>query len=848
MYNNTSQNNSNARDFGVGVYFDPKNTFQRRLVEHEISRKRPFLFILNILFIVLGLLSLVIILTSVFGWYNPNPALFGLSVIIFVIFLNLIAYHIFFYQERRHLEIDFNLNEAIKELNSGKNINLAELLYLNATDLFRRIGKSPETITLNDYLKKLVTFEEIDFIINRMGATKESFLELATDEKINNEDIIFEALRIAAAEYHDFISVADIFAALCFKTESLKRLLFSLHLKEEDMLNIVYWETQVIRKKRKRLFDPEHLVLNGGIGRDWAFGYTPNLNRYAYDITNIAASPNFDLHRVGYEKEIIALENALITSTTKNAVLVGEPGIGKKTIVYSFAERVYSGKTYGILANKHILELDLGAALAGAQTEGEISGRLHTILSEAAYAGNIILFIDRIDELFAAGDESVGKIDASSIVLPYLEAAGLWFIGTTTPGLYHKIIESNTSLRDHFSKIDVQEPDQSRVIRVLEAVAPMVEAKTGVVFTYLALNEVVKLADRVYVNKTNPEKSIDLLDQAAVNAASSGLKQVSAKYVQDTVTAKTGVEVGEIREEEKSKLLNLEDYLHKRIVNQEEAIRAVANAMRRSRAEIEESKKPMGSFLFLGPTGVGKTETSKALSESYFGSEKNMIRLDMSEYQTKESIYRLIGDEQGGSGLLSQAIFENPHTLVLFDEVEKAEPSILNLFLQMLDEGFITDTVGRKIVFSNTIIIATSNAGSEYIREAVKNNVTYEEMKTSLMEELQQKGIFRPELINRFTSVILFSPLSTEQTREVAKMMVGKLRLRLETEKEIKLDITEAAIAELAIKGYSAEFGARALERTIQESLENVLAKKMISGEVTRGATVKIDREDINAV
>jgi ATP-dependent Clp protease ATP-binding subunit ClpA len=270
--------------------------------------------------------------------------------------------------------------------------------------------------------------------------------------------------------------------------------------------------------------------------------------------------------------------------------------------------------------------------------------------------------------------------------------------------------------------------------------------------------------------------------------------------------------------------------------------------MRRSRAEIEESKKPMGSFLFLGPTGVGKTETSKALAESYFGSEEAMIRFDMSEYQTKESIYRLIGDEQGGSGLLSERIFSNPHTLVLFDEAEKAEPSILNLFLQMLDEGFITDTVGRKIIFSNTIIIATSNAGSEYIREGVKNNVSYEEIKTGLMEELQQKGIFRPEFINRFTAVILFSPLSTEQTCEVAKMMVERLRLRLETEKEIKLDITEAAIAELALKGYSPEFGARALERTIQESLENVLAKKMISGEVARGATVKIDREDINTV
>lgn len=832
----------------TNFYFDPKNTFQRRLVEHEISRKRPLLFIINLLLIVLGLCSAVIIITTIFGWFSPAIYLLSLSILFFVIFLNLLAYNIFYYQERMHLEVDFKLSEAIEALNSGKNINIAELLNFSATELYRKINKDPKDITLADYLKNVTTFEGIEFIIARMGIAKEKFLEQSTDEPVNNEDIVFEALRIAAAENHDFISIGDVFAALCLKTESLNRLLFSLHLKEEDMLNIVYWETQVIRQKRKKLFDPENMVLSGGIGRDWAFGYTHNLNRFSHDITDLAASPNYDLHRVGYEDEIIALENALVTSTTKNAVLVGEPGIGKKTIIYAFAERVYSGKTYGILANKHILELDISAALAGAQTEGEISGRLHTILSEAAYAGNIILFIDRIDELFAAGDESVGKIDASAIVLPYLELPQLWFIGTTTPGLYHKIIESNTSLRDHFSKINVAEPDAARVIRVLEAVSPFVERKTGVVFTYLALKEVVKLADRVFVNKTNPEKSIDLLDQVAVNAASAGMPLVTDKNVQDTVRAKTGVEVGEIREEEKSKLLNLEDYLHKRIVNQEEAIKAVANAMRRGRAEIEESKKPMGSFLFLGPTGVGKTETSKALAESYFGSEQNMIRFDMSEYQTKESISRLIGDEQGGSGLLSQAIFENPHTLVLFDEVEKAEAGILNLFLQMLDEGFITDTVGRKIIFSNTIVIATSNAGSEYIRENVKNNTPYEQMKSGLMEELQQKGIFRPEFINRFTTVILFSPLSTEQMREVAKMMVEKLRLRLETEKEIKLDITEAAIAELALKGYSPEFGARALQRTIQESLENVLAKKMISGEVARGATVKIDREDINAV
>ena len=829
-------------------YFDPSDTFQQRLVEHEISRRKPLLFILNILIILLGFAATIIIATTIFGWFAPAPAFLGLTITIFVLFLNLLAYHIFYYQERRHLEVDFTLNEAIEELNSGKSINLAELLSLNAADLYLRIAADPKSITLKDYLNNLVAFPEIDFMLKRMGAGRDQLLEQANDEVVKNEDIVFEALKIAAAENHKFISIGDIFVALCLKTESLSRLLFSLHLKEEDLLNLVYWETQVIKKKRSKLFDPENLVLNGGIGRDWAFGYTPNLNRFSHDITDLVASPNIDFHRVGYENEIMALENALVTSTAKNAVLVGEPGIGKKTIVYSFAKRVYSGMTYGVLANKHILELDLGAALAGAQTEGEISGRLHLILSEAASAGNIILFIDRLDELFSAGAESVGKIDASSVILPYLELPQLGFIGTTTPGLYHKLIESNTSLRDHFSKIDVLEPDAPRVIRILESVMPLIERKTGVIFTYLALQEIVKLAGRVYVNKTNPEKSIDLLDQVAVNAASSGITQVTEKNVQETVKIKTGVEAGEIREEEKSKLLNLEDYLHKRIVNQEEAIKAVANAMRRSRAEIEESKKPMGSFLFLGPTGVGKTETSRALAESYFGSEENMIRFDMSEYQTKESIYRLIGDEEGGSGLLSQAIFENPHTLVLFDEVEKAEPGILNLFLQMLDEGFITDTVGRKIVFSNAIIIATSNAGSEYIREGVKNNVSYEEMKSGLMEELQQKGIFRPEFINRFTAVIIFSPLTTEQTREVAKMMIEKLRLRLETEKEIKLDITEAAVAELALKGYSPEFGARALERTIQESLENVLAQKMISGEVSRGTTLKIGREDINSV
>jgi len=826
-------------------YFDYNQTFQKRLVEHEISGRKPLSLILFYLFFLLGILGLVLIILNYLEFLAISNFLLGISLILFVVFLNLLAINIFYSRERSNLEVDFTLDEAIQALQKGDNINLADLLGVNSARLFSRINKAPENINLSDLLKEMLSFEEINFIIRRMGAPKEKFKELAVEEPVDIKKIVFEGLRVAAAEKHELITLSDIFGALCLENESLKRLLFSLKIKEEDMLNIIYWQSQVFKKKKKRILDPESFVLNGGIGRDWAFGYTRHLNKFSRDVTAQVQSPNVELHRVGYDKEITELEKALVASGSHNAILVGEPGIGKTTIVYSFAKRVYSGATYGILANRHILELDISSVLAGAKTAGEISGRLHVILSEAAYAGNIILFINRIEELFSSGEGEVGRVDASSIILPYLESPSLFFIGTTTPGSYHKFIERDPALRNHFQKINVEEPEDLRVLRILEDVAPSIEYKTGVTFNYLALKEIIKLARRAYVNKTNPEMSIDLMDQTAVDASSKGIQVIKETDVQNTVEAKTGVEVGEVTEAEKSKLLNLEDYLHKRIVNQEEAVKAVADAMRRSRAEVEESKKPIGSFLFLGPTGVGKTETSKALSESYFGSEEKMIRFDMSEYQTKESISRLIGSESGSGGLLSERISQNPYTLVLFDEIEKAESGILNLFLQMLDEGYISDASGKRIVFSNTIIIATSNAGSEFIRQAVKSQKPYEDTKTELLELLQRENIFRPEFLNRFTSVVVFSPLSTEQTREVAKLMIERLRGRLEKEKEIKLDITEAAIAKLALKGYSPEFGARALQRTIQESLENVLAKKMISGEVKRGATVTIDKEDI---
>lgn len=826
-------------------FFDLDPTFQKRLAGHEISVRHPLTMAVYWLLIALGVAAIVGVILHFAQLFPLGEVLLGLVLILVAVLLNLLAYTIFYHQEKKHLEADFDLSEAIEALYKGTNVNLAELLDLDATNLVLSIEKDISEITSKDILQKIIKFEEVQFIIKRMGTEVRKIQELANNEKVDIGGIVFEGLRIASTEKHHLITIGDIFAALCLEHEPLKRLLFELHLKEEDLLNIVYWQTQAFEKKEKKILDPENLRLTGGIGKDWAFGYTRYLNKLSHDVTAETQMRRFDLHRVGYDQEIGEVEKALVSSEGHNAILVGEPGIGKRTVVYAFAKRVYEGKTFNMLINRHVREIDIGRVLAGAKTAGEISGRLNVLLTETARAGNIILFIDKIESLFSGEEGKVGRVDASSIIMPYLESPSIFFIGTTTPGAYHKFIESKPALRDRFQQVKVEEPDDERVVRILEDVALVVEGKGKTVISYLAVKEIVKLSGRVYVQKTNPEKSIDLLDKVVVESASKGVKIVRESDVSDVVRARTGVEVGAIREEERSKLLNLEDYLHKRIIDQEEAVKAVSDAMRRSRAEVEESKKPIGSFLFLGPTGVGKTETSKALAESYFGSEKKMIRFDMSEYQTKESIYRLLGAEGVGGGLLSERISRNPHTLVLFDEIEKANPDILNLFLQLLDEGFISDTAGKRIVFSNTIIICTSNAGSEFIRQSVKSEKPYGEMKTDLLEKLQNEGIFRPEFINRFTAVVLFSPLSTEETREVAKLMIERLRGRLEKEKEIKLDITESAIAKLALKGYSPEFGARALRRTIMNSLENVLAKKMIAGEIKRGETVRIDRKDV---
>jgi ATP-dependent Clp protease ATP-binding subunit ClpC len=422
-------------------------------------------------------------------------------------------------------------------------------------------------------------------------------------------------------------------------------------------------------------------------------------------------------------------------------------------------------------------------------------------------------------------------------------------IGATDIKSFHRDIESNPAVASSFEKIGVHEPNMEETISVLEEMVPVIEHRDGVFWPFQSVREVVQVTQKYIQNKPFPQKAIEIVDEVSVSVAKQGGKIILPKMVDDHISAKLEVPVTQAEGKEAQKLLNLEEFLHKRVIGQDEAIKAVATAMRRARAGLASGKRPIGSFLFLGPTGVGKTETSKALAEAYFGNEKSMIRVDMSEYQEQSSIYRLIGSppsagNEGEKGQLTTAVMDNPFSLILLDEIEKAHRDILTLFLQVFDDGRLTDGTGQVVDFTNTIIIATSNAGSELIRQGIEKGVVGEMLKKILLDYLQKQGTFRPEFLNRFDAVVAFHPLSRENIFEVAKLMLKSLAERM-AEKEINLKFTDAAVEKLAKIGFDPLYGARPMRRAIQDKVENALAESILSGKTERGATILIDEKDI---
>ncbi len=744
-----------------------------------------------------------------------------------------------------------------------EDINLAEYLDFDivmalkgAMSFCRRKGISLTSLHVVLYLLKN---KRVDEVFEKLDLYKGQIQSALKKQEFEQNEIVFsptlldavkDAARQAVANFHRQIEVRDFLVAAAEHDKNFREVLFNNNLETHDVDHVISWDDFITYEAewKRKFWKLDNLLRKPGIGKHWAAGYTINVDRYAMDVTKLIEKKDLSLHVIGRKKEIESMERILSRRGENNVLLIGKAGGGRSTIVYTFAKKVLEGRSVSFLNHKRVLELNMSALLAGLKTSGEILERLQIIFSEAIYAGNIILIIDNIHS-YIGKQEGVGGLDISSALIPYLGSPSLQVIGITTYEGFHRNIETNPAILNLFEKIEVGEPSKEETMFILEDLLPGFEKQYGLKVGYKGLKAIVDFTDRFIQDAPFPEKAIDFLGEVMVYVRTkTRSKVVLPEHAAQIISQKTKIPAGEIQRAEREKLLNLEAFLHRRIIDQEEAVKFLADAMRRTRAGVAQQDKPIGTFLFLGPTGVGKTETSKALSEAYFGSEKRMIRLDMSEYQGLESIDRLIGSPDGSEqGLLTNAIRENPFSLLLLDEIEKTHPKVLNLFLQVLDEGRLTDNLGRTVSFRNSIIIGTSNAGAEFIRKYVekKAGYAYSFFKKELTEYLLSNGLFKPEFLNRFDAVIVFKPLTKENLIDVAILMLQKLNKRLVEGKGIQFIVTKELAEQIAKLGYHPEFGARPMNRVIQDRVESKIATRILQGDLKRGDIIDLKPEEI---
>ncbi len=563
------------------------------------------------------------------------------------------------------------------------------------------------------------------------------------------------------------------------------------------------------------------------IGRTLSYGYTNTLDRYASEI----ASSRLPSQK--REELLGKIQNVLTRLENNNVLLVGEPGVGKHNLIFELAAMIKRLQIKS-LEDKRLMLLDTVALAGSGKTLIEAKSAFEAVIAEAKNAGNIILVVDHIDQISSPRDN---RIDLTDVLALTLNDNNLPIIGITTPENFKKYIQVNSSFLKLFEKFDIEEATATQTLDIVISKSLEAFRKEKIAVTLRAISEIVTKSEKLISERRQPDKSILLLEDAIALAKNRKLKTVDEKLIDELLSEKVHLPVGQITKSEAEKLKNLEAILHKRIIGQDEAIDEIARAMRRARAEVEVGNRPIGSFLFLGPTGVGKTETAKALAQTYFGDENKMVRLDMSEFQDEDSLKKLIGDiDKEVPGRLASEIRQNPYCLLLVDEFEKATKDVQNLFLQILDEGFLTDSFGKKVKFDNVIIIATSNAGAEFIREEVAKETA--DLSTKLVEFVLSEGLFNPELINRFDGVVVYKPLTEDQIIKVTKLMLLSLAQKLKDTKNLSLEITDELAEKVAKQGFDPQFGARPIRRLIQDKIEDGIAKMIIDSSAKSGTAI----------
>ena len=637
------------------------------------------------------------------------------------------------------------------------------------------------------------------------------------------------------------IAEIDLLFGLAASSQGVKNFFYDFDIDEQKIDNVIAWIkiNTLLKQRYQRFRSKSFFKPRSNVNRAYTAMDTPTLDAFSQDFTKMAKAGYLPLS-VAREKEINEVLST-IESGQDSVVLVGNPGVGKGNIVQGLANRMMAEEVPLFFQDKRLVSVSVPLLISGASGTGKLEERFIAILNEVAISGNIILFIDDIHNLAGVSSEGTEGVDLSEVLAAEARQHNIIVIGATNNKEFVQYIEGK-ALGQALKKINIPEPDKNQTIQIMQAHVNRVENKHRVYFTYDALEKIYDLADRYITDQALPKKALDLMDEAGIMVAKAGRqdKLVRGEDIATLVSNKTNIPLTQVTAKESTKLMNLEEEIHERIIGQDEAVKLVSAALRRARAELRDRKRPIVNLLFLGPTGVGKTELAKTVAEKYFGDEQNMIRLDMSEYQTQASLPRLIGSPQNSTpGLLTEAVRHKPFALLLLDEIEKAHPEILNIFLQVMEDGRLTDALGRTVDFTNLILVATSNAGTSYIQDQINAGRKIDDFRDDLIKN-KIRDIFAPEFINRFDGTVVFRPLNQDEIFKIAGLMLNKVKKRLEV-KGIFFEITEDAQWELARAGFDPVFGARPLRRVIQDNVDNALANYLLTGKVGRRDTVVYD-------
>lgn len=700
------------------------------------------------------------------------------------------------------------------------------------------LGQLPEHPTLSDVAKAVGSVSSGLFMGARFGLTPNLLGNISSGQHATINDLWRAAEDVRKRANVKRCSGSVLAVALLQVHPERRSIIAQLHLDDEDLIFGVRWQ-QHLRDMAERFKRPRR---SGGVARDWSFGYIPLLTRFGQNISRYVSS-SFTVSVESHAKSIDQLVDTFSRNGRQNAVLVGPTGAGKTTIIHAFADRLLDAeaKLPSSLQFRQVFILDSSALIAAAPGRGELEGLVMRVLGEAFSAKNIIICLDNAQLFFSEG---IGAVDLSNVLLPILEAGRLRVILSMDEQNYLQIAKRNPALANALNRVSVAPTNETETMLVLRERLIVTEAEQDVIFTYQSLKEAYRLSRRYVYDVAQPGQAMRLLESAARYADG---KLVTINSVQQAIEQTMDVKVSVASDAgDREKLLNLESHIHERMINQVRAVKVVSDALRRARSGVRNQNRPIGTFLFLGPTGVGKTELAKALAEVYFGGEDRLIRIDLNEFVRPDDVSRLIADGADDPLSLTAQVMKKPFSVILLDEIEKAAPEVLATLLQLLDEGILRDIKNREISFRDAIIIATSNAGANRIREYIERGYQVSQFEGQFLDELVDSGQFRPEFLNRFDEMVVFTPLSKPDLLKVVDLIIAGVNKTLSPQK-ISVAVDDGAKQLLVEKGYDPRLGARPMRRVVQRAVENTVAKVMLAGAVESGEVVKIDREQVES-